>query len=666
VIAAANFLHQSSRTQQAVQLLENARESQSNLYEIDAVLGSLYYVGGLFDKAAQYLKAPVEATNNSVLHSRMIESLTLAGRFDEAEKSLEEYTTTNTAYAKAMLKALISRVRSEQLLAQGDVAGGTAMLITYRNLLRNAISADARSQIPYIRLCRSLLNEYRLTQNKALLDEALLVADEATASGNQIEQFVVVRADVLQADGQLNRSIDRLSRYLADHPDSSIVRQRLIEAYLDSENVDRALNVAKAGVEVDPTDALWYQRLGDLYIRANNDMGEGVKAYLAAIQKTPTVQLLMRIDEITRTDQQLPNQELIVMAKGPFSKLHPIAGAIEAKALQNLGRNRDALLAMERSWRFFQQAIDKGWIPHQALGSWFLDLHELFKEDPSAGESFVRELVNGPLSQHQLTGLAGYYHAFGDDYVEHAIEILNNALDSTEVQQEARIQLLMMLGGILVDAKRFEESESTFRKLADESDSPLVQNNLAYVIGVYQNRPEEGLIIAKKAAMKAPREPSIVDTVATMYQRLGEYDQAAKALDFLLQLDPTNSKAMAKISLLYSDKLGEPERGLVFAERGRSQNPRSSEVLDAIGWSYYRMGKNEKAEESIRRSLRQGDTMEAYLHLAQIVTDDEEFDEALGHIRMAQELAQDTFSMKRIQALKDDIRKKKNESQRVE
>ena len=220
----------------------------------------------------------------------------------------------------------------------------------------------------------------------------------------------------------------------------------------------------------------------------------------------------------------------------------------------------------------------------------------------------------------------------------------------------------MKLGGILVDAKRFEESESTFRKLADESDSPLVQNNLAYVIGVYQNRPEEGLIIAKKAAMKAPREPSIVDTVATMYQRLGEYDQAAKAFDFLLQLDPANSKAMAKISLLYSDKLGEPERGLVFAERGRSQNPRSSEVLDAIGWSYYWMGKNEKAEESIRRSLRLGDTMEAYLHLAQIVTDDQEFDEALGHIRMAQELAQDTFSMKRIQALKDDIRKKKAET----
>jgi tetratricopeptide (TPR) repeat protein len=374
----------------------------------------------------------------------------------------------------------------------------------------------------------------------------------------------------------------------------------------------------------------------------------------------------MRIDEVTRTDQQLPNQELLMMAKGPLSKLHPIAGAIEAKALQNLGRKRDALLAMQRSWRIFQQAIDKGWVSPQAMSGWFLDLQELFKEDPAAGEIFVRELVNGALTQYQQAGLADYYLAFGKDYVEHAIGIIKNALDSKETKQGARVQLLMMLGGYLVEAKRFEESESTFRKLAEEFNSPLVQNNLAYVIGVYQNRPEEGLIIAKKAAINAPREPSVIDTVATMYLRLGEYELAAKALDFLLQIDPANSKAMAKLSLLYSESLGEPERGLVFAERGRSQNPRSPEVLDAIGWSYYRMGKKERAEESIRRSLRQGSTMEAYLHLAQIVTEDEEFNEALGHLRMAQELAEDAFSMNRIQALKDDIRKKKNESQRVE
>ena len=85
-------------------------------------------------------------------------------------------------------------------------------------------------------------------------------------------------------------------------------------------------------------------------------------------------------------------------------------------------------------------------------------------------------------------------------------------------------------------------------------------------------------------------------------------------------------------------------------------------MLDALGWAYYRMGNFEKAKDMIQRSLRQEDTMLAYLHLAQIVTEESKFDEALGHIRMAQELAEDAFSLRSVEALKDDIRKKKDQS----
>ncbi len=664
VIAAADFLQRAKRIQQAIQLLENARDSQSELLEIDGVLGSLYFILGEHKLATEYMEQPVKVTKNKILHSRYIEALAMSGQFDKAMDELDQYTTTNSEYAEQMLRSLISRVKSEQMLAQGDIEGGKIALQEYRNSLRAAISADSRNPIPYIRLCRSLLNEYRLTQDKQLLQEALQVADEASATEQRSEQFIIVRADVLQADGQLPRSIDHLMRYLSENPDSSNVRTRLIEAYLDSENIDRALAAAKDGVAVDLSDPMWHQRLGDLYIRANDDRVEGVKAYLEAIQRNPTLTLLMKIDEMTRTDQELPNQELLEMARGSLSKLHPIAGAIEAKALNNLGRNRDALIAMEKSWRIFDQAVNNNWISPQSTASWFLDLLTLFKEDPAAGETFVRALADGPLTQHQLAGLAGYYQYAGEEYVDKALAIIDGALAMENSDPDARIRLLMMRGGFLVEAGRYGESADTFKLLAEESNSPLVQNNLAYVVGVYQDNPEEGLQIAKDAAKQSPRNASIIDTVSTMHHRLGEHQKAADSLDFLLQIDPSNSKAMAKLSLLYSEELGDPARGIVFADRGRSQNPRSPEVLDALGWGYYRMGKIEQAEETIKRSIRNGDTMEAYLHLAQIVTENMEFDEALGHIRMAQELAEDPYSLKRIQAHKDDIRKKKAEAEK--
>jgi tetratricopeptide (TPR) repeat protein len=662
VLSAAEFLSNSARSQQSLKLLEDARVRQSDLHEIDQALGVLYYAAGEYGMAAEYMEQVVKATGQGNVRARLIECLALDGQFEEAERALVEYKTTNTEYAEAMLRALISRVQSEQLLAQGDVVAGTAMLKRFRDSLRAGIEADTTNPSPYIRLCRSLLSEYELTQNNSLLQEALLVADEAAFINKNTEQFVIVRADVLQADGQLDRSIEHLNRYLSESPDSNAVRTRLIEAYIDSNDSSKALNVAQGGVELNPSDSMWHQRLGDLHIRTNDDRDEGVKAYLRAIEITPDSRLLMKIDEVTRTNQELPNQELLEAVVDKLSTLHPIAGAIEAKALNNLGRNRDALLAMKRSWRMFEEGIQKGWLPPGSASRWFLDLQHIYKDDPAGGEAFVRSLVNGALTQEQLANLAGYYKAFGGEYIEHAIQIIDSALALPSEDKDARMRLLTMKGGFLVLINEYLKSEETFRLLSEESNSPMVQNNLAYVIGVYQNRPEEGLKIALEAVKKMPRNPAVIDTVSMMYQRMGEYKKAAETLDYLLQVDPVDTTAMSKLALLYADHLDQAERGVVVANRARSQKSHSPEVLDALGWSYYRTGKKELAEETIRRSLRYGDTMGAYLHLAQIVTEDEKFDEALGHLRMAQELAEDEFSLNSILALKDDIRKKKTEA----
>ena len=663
VIAAADFLYKSGRGRQAFELLDNARGAQSDTYEIDATLGTLQFFVGNFAEAAILLRNPVEATSDPIMQSRLIESLALDGQFEAAEEALVGYSSTNAAYAATMLKALISRVKSEQLLAQGEIEMGKIALRQYRDALRGAIMVDPNVSTPYIRLCRSLLNEYQLTQDKALLIEALAVVEEASVSGNQTEQFAVVRADVLQADGQLTRSIDRLTRFLAEEPESSLARRRLIEAYLDTDSIDRALAVAQAGVNSEPSSSVWHKQLGDLHIRANNDVYKGVQSYLQAIQREPSVELLRIIDQVTRTNQPLPDQELIALAQGALSKLDPIAGAVEAKALMNLGRKRDALLAMERSWKVFEHAIAKGWFSPDANAAWFIDLADLFQDDPAEGEKFVNALVGGELSSHQLAGLAIYYESLGGEHINKALALLDKGLSLGDGEQNTRLRLLMMRGALLVEAGRLDESEKAFRLLAKEANSPLVQNNLAYVVGVYLNRPEEGLKIAKEAAKIAPRNGSIVDTVATMYERLGEYQKAVETYDFLLQIEPTNTSAMVKIALLYADHLAQPDRGIVFAERGRSQKPRSPEVLDALGWCYYRNGNTERAKETISRSIRNGDTFEAYLHMAQIVMDDLKFEEALGHIRMAEELAQDEHSRKRNQVLKDDIRKKKLENE---
>jgi tetratricopeptide (TPR) repeat protein len=268
----------------------------------------------------------------------------------------------------------------------------------------------------------------------------------------------------------------------------------------------------------------------------------------------------------------------------------------------------------------------------------------------------ARQLSESNLTVEQLAGLAYYYKEFGGDSINKAHQIIDEALAVPDVSGEMRVHLLNMRGGFLVEQGRFEESRNVFQQLVDETNSPVILNNYAYVVGVYMNKPEEGLELAKQALQQAPRNISILDTAAVLYERTNNYDKAVEILDFLLQVDPSNAMAMARLGLLYSDQLGQPERGIIFAERARSLSPRLPEVLDALGWSYYQTGRKEKAEDFLQRSVRNGESMDAYVHLAQLVMKRGEYDKAMDYLRLAQELAKDPYSTNRITALQDDIR----------
>ncbi len=206
VITAANFLREEGRFQQSLSILRDAKELVPDRYEIDGALGTFLYLRREFKEAAEFLGAATSKSKNENLHSMWIESLVSSSQFEAAELGLKELKSADNPFGNAILGSLISRAKSEQLLAQGNIAGGTAELILYRNFLQEAITADPTLPMPYIRLAGSLLSEYRLTQNKSLLEESLEVVDRGSKQIENQTTFAVIRTDVLQADGQLHRA----------------------------------------------------------------------------------------------------------------------------------------------------------------------------------------------------------------------------------------------------------------------------------------------------------------------------------------------------------------------------------------------------------------------------------------------------------------------------
>jgi tetratricopeptide (TPR) repeat protein len=660
VIAAANFLQGASRFEQAKTLLESAMDAQSPEKEISAALGSLLLLTRMTDypRAAQELGIAARATKNPITHARWIEALIYSGDFDGAELAIEGFKGSNIDYAKTMLQALIHRRKSEILLAKGKSKEARGELERYRMMLSSAILIDKKNPVPYIKLCRSLISEFNITQNKELLSEALEVSENGSEFGESVEDFTILRSGIWQLDGQLRRAIESLDVYLAKKPDSNKVRQKLIDAHLDADDLEKALAVAVAGVAVNPASATWHKRLGDLHLRATDNRALATQSYLDAIALGPTLDLVFILDNTTRTNQSLPYRNVLQMARGALSNQHPIVKAIEAKALRGLGQKRDADIAMRSSWESYQKAIEKGWDAPSSISRWFANLAILYGEDVEAGEQFALQLIGSNPAPEEYVGLANYWWELSHENIEKSLTYLNQVIDDADVKGEARISALMIKGGYLVDVRRYVEGEAAFRLLNEENpNAPFIMNNLAFVIGVYLNNPQEGLALSMQAAEIVPNHPSIIDTVSKLYELLGDDVKAAETLDFLLQIDPVNADAMARLSLILASSLNQPERALLIAQRARSQQPRSPAALDALGWSYIQNGQLGKGERFLQRSIANGENALAYLHMAQLVIKRGEYEEALGHLRIAQELASDQPTLDRIHDLKDDIRK---------
>jgi len=525
-------------------------------------------------------------------------------------------------------------------------------------MLNSAISLDKKNPVPYLHLCRSLISEFTVTQNKELLNEALEVSDNGSEFSESFEDFATIRTDILQLDGQLRRAIESLDVYLAKKPDANKVRQKLIDAHLDADDLEKAIAVAVAGVAVNPASATWHKRLGDLHLRATDNRALATQSYLDAIALEPTLDLVLIIDKTTRTNQSLPYRNVLQMARGPLSNQHPIVKSIEAKALRGLGQKRDADIAMRSSWESYQIAIEKRWITPPSISLWFANLATQYGEDVEAGEQFALQLIGSNPTPEEYVGLANYWWELSHENIEKSLTYLNQVIDDADVKGNARISALMRKGGFLVEVRRYVESEAAFRLLIDENpNEPLIINNLAYVVGVYLNNPKEGLALSMQAAEIVPNHPSIIDTVSILHELLGDDVKAAQTLDFLLQIDPVNADAMARLSLILANSLNQPERALLLAQRARSQQPRSPAALDALGWSYIQNGQPAKGERFLQRSIANGENALAYLHMAQLVIKRGEYEEAIGHLRVAQELASDQRTLDRIHDLKDDIRK---------
>jgi len=109
--------------------------------------------------------------------------------------------------------------------------------------------------------------------------------------------------------------------------------------------------------------------------------------------------------------------------------------------------------------------------------------------------------------------------------------------------------------------------------------------------------------------------PALVQ-LATLEQNLKHFNEARDAYEKLLTISPNLALALNNLAILYSDNLGQLDKGYDFAKKAREADPSDPHIADTLGWVSYERGDYSSALSLLQESAGKLATEpEVQLHL---------------------------------------------------
>lgn len=324
------------------------------------------------------------------------------------------------------------------------------------------------------------------------------------------------------------------------------------------------------------------------------DVDGAIQEYAAAysIRKEATTLVKLITAKLMQEPADYQAIEGLISSESESIRAYPGIQTLYARTLHGLGRTQEARDWMQTSYESYQQAFARGDMTTTGIAKWFGHLLMIFPpEDPDAIESFTMELCNNRPNVHELRGLSTIYLQQVDSFESYKSHIIDLQRRAIEV---------CPVGDVILQATLHSEIANTF--------------------------------------IKAKR-----------------YGDAAEAYERVLELTPNNVFVMNNYAYLLADFLGRAEDALVFAKVAVERNPQNIDLLDTLGWVYFKLGQYRLAARNLEISLSTRESLSSNLHMAEVMLKLGDLDGATVRLQKAQRFPLDEQTRAEIDRLNDDI-----------
>ena len=347
------------------------------------------------------------------------------------------------------------------------------------------------------------------------------------------------------------------------------VRRNLAQDLLFAQEYDESLAIYSEMVVDDPTDALAYLRISQLY-RQKRDFAKAREAGDKAKALEPN-SIEIRFNEVNILEAEDKVGEAAQVLKDI------LAGTAKRNYNQGERANRASLLerlaALYRSIDQTEAAVDT--------------YRQMADLDSSLAPRVAAEVIEAYRAGKEFLKAQQESESAGRKYPDDRMVRLvrNRLLAEMGKAEEAAPDLKKLLGG--------KTDREIHLSLAEVYDKGRKFDDMA-----------KALDAAEKLSDTDETRQGVWFMRGAMFERTNRVEPAEVEFRKVLKVDPENAGALNYIGYMLADRNLRLEESLGLINKALEGDPGNGAYLDSLGWVYYRMGRLDEAERKLRLAIQ--------------------------------------------------------------
>jgi len=539
-IILARIAVQQKKMDEAIELLEKVIDLQPGNMDYKLALIGLQWDLGKKDEATKTLNALFDFEPDQDVSPLKVAQFYISRK----EYGLAEET---------LLKAIKSHQKSFQLrFLLSRLYINDKKLDKAITVLEQCLTIDSDPDAPGILQAKTELAKIYLMRNE--LDKATALTDEVLKNNPKSVEAHFVRGNLYMLEGDSESAVAEFRVIVTERPQFVPGYLRLSQAHFINKKIELGGEILKKGFEANPDSREILQKLIKFY---------QIKQNFESIETLLTSFLARHKDDI--------------QVRAVLGDFYVSREKIEA-AREEYGK----IIAR---------------VPENHLG--YLRLSSLLwkqKKKQEAGSLLEKGYGKNNNSLPLASALVQIYMA--DKQFDKAIALCERRI----AQNKDKAFAYNLLGKVYLERKDFQAAEKSFAKAIELNPEWLTPHSNLAVLYVIKGEPAEAIARFEQALKVNPRQGETYISLALLYEQTENYEKAMAVYERALAENSRFWPAANNLAFLLSEYAPDPEnleRALQLIQQARKMRPNEPNILDTLGWIYFKMGKPHQAAEII-------------------------------------------------------------------